>query len=133
MSNQRNLPRLITIGGSIATTIAGAIWLWRIGGHVSLDFSGQAVLLIGGALLGAGVGIMFFGTFIPITFAAISGEIRSIIILVLSPISSIVAYQLLWGGSGGNITISLIGAFAGFFIPLIAAGFIANLLDSFRN
>jgi hypothetical protein len=133
MNDREKWSKRLTIGGSVLATIFGALSLWAAGGSLSLDSSGQSVLLLGGAIAGAGVGIIFFGTFSPIIVLGFSGDVRMILLLSLSLASAIAGYRMLRGGGGGNAGISVLGAFVGLFIPLFFYGFIASVLNSFRS
>ena len=129
MEDRRNLLMIWVIG----TAVFGSISLWIVGmlfGGIGIDFDsmgGHYALLLGGAIFGAGVGLML----VPIVkwvSSALAGDRLTLLKLGISIIASIFIANLIWWGSGGNIFLTILGALIGLLLPFAAYNYIRNFL-----
>ena len=132
-NNREKLGRYVTVGGVTLSALACGIALSAGVSNLGINFSSQIVLFIVGAILGGSAGIMLFGMYGQSFVDAFFGDVKSILLIAISVISSLVASRLVWEGSSGNLSIAILGAFAGFFIPGIVIGSIVSAIKSFRN
>jgi hypothetical protein len=122
----------------IGTALIGSISLWLMGmmsGGIGINIAsigGHCALLIGGAIVGAGFGLVF----IPILksfSSALAGDRWELLFLGISAIASIVVARQIWWGSGGKLYITIFGALVGLLLPSVAWNYIRYWLYRFRT
>ncbi len=122
MGNRKSLLMMLVIGAAVY----GSISLWIMGmayGDIGIGLAsigGHSVLLIGGAILGAGVGFLLFPIVemvVKMVLSALAGDRGALLGLVISVIASIFCALQIWRGTGGNISLTIFGAFVWFFVP----------------
>jgi hypothetical protein len=133
MENPEKLRNMISIVIPAISAIAGAFFLWAVGTNIVMDVTGRVIFLIGGAFLGAGFGSLIDSTFHPQITNAISRSVHRILILLLAVISAVTSYILILGASSGNHALSIFGAYAAFFIPVIALGYLIDIVKNLRE
>ena len=115
----------------IGTAVFGSISLWNVGmlsGGIGFDIAsigGHGALLFGGAILGAGVGLLFF-PIVKIVSSALSGDRWALLGLGISAIASIFCALQGWRGSGGNLFITILGALVGLLIPFYIYSYVTQ-------
>jgi len=131
MGNRRNLLKIWVIGGAVL----GSISLWIVGmlsGGIGIDMAsigGHIALIIGGAILGAGVGLMLV-PIVNMVSSALAGDRWAFLGLGISAIASIYCARLIWQGSGGNLFLTILGALVGLFVPFAIYNYIVGWILS---
>jgi len=131
--NREKLGKFVKVGGVFLSAIAGGIALISSVANLGIDIKSQIVIFVVGSILCGGAGFMLFGMYGQSFVDAFFGDVKSILIIAISGISSFIASRMIWEESNGNISLVILGAFVGFFIPGIIIGYIVSVITSFRN